>query len=711
MILKKIAVCTTIAGLCTALIGAAVIPASSVEANSTNVIRLAGDTRYDTMSRIIQAEVPGTSEYVVVASGDNFPDALAAAPLAGALKAPIVLTSGNVLSPQAEQQITRLKASKAVIIGGVNAISRATVSRIHGLVGSVPIRISGETRYETSLQIYLQGKARLGVQWSSAESIIATGENFADALSVSAYAYAEKAPIFLANPKNGFSSETLRAISGNFRHQLVVGGENAVPELVITQLMYGTSGGVGLRVYGENRYDTSRALADYMYAHNAAVNNSVFATGENFPDALAGGPLAGRSNAMVLLANTPDSPSVQWAHEHSSGVNRVYLLGGASAVNRATADAVANAFGGEHIIDIDAVSRRLQSAKEAQTAAEAKQKSAVQAEAKAKADADTKQSEADNAVRAYQIASADAAAKKTAADNATSQWDKGGRGFYETYGYNDALGFFDSDSWESRQYREAVAEGNIRPNDSGSSYQLEHMVQAIPTLKKVNEIRKGLGLNELKWSAYETAMAQACADYNIYSPWTGHGFNDGSQNMSTGYSEPTEGWYTEEKRIWDAAVAKDSSLTRYIGHAYQLSQDSFDLYSEVGHYLNIVDPYTTDFGGAVAWGGNAQGWGDNSQRVQNYNTGVGDLTVAEYEKQLNQYIANLKNAGAIYRDAKNKATQAGIRSQQASDALRQSKQKEAIATANRESADRNLEKANAELDDAQKAYDDAIRKM
>ena len=144
MILKKIAVCTTIAGLCTALIGTAVIPASSVEANSTNVIRLAGDTRYDT-------------------SGDNFPDALAAAPLAGALKAPIVLTSGNVLSPQAEQQITRLKASKAVIIGGVNAISRATVSRIHGLVGSVPIRISGETRYETSLQIYLQGKARLGV--------------------------------------------------------------------------------------------------------------------------------------------------------------------------------------------------------------------------------------------------------------------------------------------------------------------------------------------------------------------------------------------------------------------------------------------------------------------------------------------------------------------------------------------------------------------
>lgn len=133
-----------------------------VALSSRQRVRLAGDTRYDTMSRIIQAEVPGTSEYVVVASGDNFPDALAAAPLAGALKAPIVLTSGNVLSPQAEQQITRLKASKAVIIGGVNTISRATVSRIHGLVGSVPIRISGETRYETSLQIYLQGKARLG---------------------------------------------------------------------------------------------------------------------------------------------------------------------------------------------------------------------------------------------------------------------------------------------------------------------------------------------------------------------------------------------------------------------------------------------------------------------------------------------------------------------------------------------------------------------
>lgn len=79
---------------------------------------------------------------------------------------------------------------------------------------------------------------------------------------MSAYAYAEKAPIFLANPKNGFSSETLRAISGNFRHQLVVGGENAVPELVITQLMYGTSGGVGLRVYGETDTIPAARLLD-----------------------------------------------------------------------------------------------------------------------------------------------------------------------------------------------------------------------------------------------------------------------------------------------------------------------------------------------------------------------------------------------------------------------------------------------------------------
>lgn len=392
-------------------------------------------------------------------------------------------------------------------------------------------------------------------------------------------------------------------------------------------------------------------------------------------------------------------------------MSRVYILGGVNAVDISTADSIIDALGGGQIIGIDGVSKRLDAAKTAQAKAANEQKKSMQAETAAKADAESKQREADEALSVYRAAKSDADAKKQAASNANAQWNKGARGFYETYNYNDALGFFDGDSWESRQYRQAIADGDIRPDDANSAYQLEHMVQAIPTLRKVNEIRKSIGLKELKWSAYETAMAQACADYNIYSSWIGHGFDDGTQNMTTGYSDPTEAWYTEEKKAWDAAVAKNPDLTKYIGHAYQLSQDNYDLYDQVGHYLNVVDPYATDFGGAVAWGGNAQGYGDNSQRVQNYNTKVRDLTVDEYEKQLKQYIDGLKNAQSVYRDAEDKATQAGDAWQYASDALQQAKQRASTATSNRKSADQNLQKANDELTAAQEAYDAAVKAM
>lgn len=237
------------------------------------------------------------------------------------------------------------------------------------------------------------------------------------------------------------------------------------------------------------------------------------------------------------------------------------------------------------------------------------------------------------------------------------------------------------------------------------------MAQAIPTLKKVNEIRKSNGLREFKWSAYETAMAQAAADYNVYSPWAGHVFNDGAQNMTTGYDEPTQGWYTAEKQAWDAAVAKNPSLVKYIGNSYQLSQDDPDLYNDVGHYLNVIDPSLTDFGGAVAWGGNAQGFGDNSQRVQNYNNDSGDLTVDEYATQLSQYMNGLKNANSIYQAALDKSNQASSAESSASTALNQATQEAENASAKRKAADSRLQKAEEDLAAAQRAYDDAMKQL
>lgn len=59
---------------------------------SGELTRLSGITRYDTMSRIADTAFPDTASTVVIASGENYPDALAASGFAGVKDSPILMT-------------------------------------------------------------------------------------------------------------------------------------------------------------------------------------------------------------------------------------------------------------------------------------------------------------------------------------------------------------------------------------------------------------------------------------------------------------------------------------------------------------------------------------------------------------------------------------------------------------------------------------------
>lgn len=92
------------------LTASSLMAAPAYAASATSITRLDGNTRYETMGRVVQTAFPKQSDYAVLASGDNFPDALAASSLAGALKAPIILTSSTTLSSEARNELQRLEA-------------------------------------------------------------------------------------------------------------------------------------------------------------------------------------------------------------------------------------------------------------------------------------------------------------------------------------------------------------------------------------------------------------------------------------------------------------------------------------------------------------------------------------------------------------------------------------------------------------------------
>src|SRR3712207_1457604 len=57
--------------------------------------RIAGADRYSTAAQVALATFAPDLDNIIVASGENFPDGLAASGLAGAVDAPVLLTASN----------------------------------------------------------------------------------------------------------------------------------------------------------------------------------------------------------------------------------------------------------------------------------------------------------------------------------------------------------------------------------------------------------------------------------------------------------------------------------------------------------------------------------------------------------------------------------------------------------------------------------------
>ena len=134
--------------------------------------RIAGPDRYATSLAIAQTYFPAAKN-VFVATGTNFPDALAAGPWASVQQAPILLVGSQITANQ-QAYLQKLGSPSITILGGAGAVSAQVEAQLTQF-GSVQ-RISGANRYETAEKIALQfGKAN--------KVYLATGTGFADALA------------------------------------------------------------------------------------------------------------------------------------------------------------------------------------------------------------------------------------------------------------------------------------------------------------------------------------------------------------------------------------------------------------------------------------------------------------------------------------------------------------------------------------------------
>ena len=142
------------------------------------VTRLAGADRYETAAAISAATFDPGPNVAYIATGANYPDALAGAAAAGKNNAPLLLTGGDSLPSATRAELSRLKPKNIVILGGTGVISAGVATALDAYTTGSVTRLAGTDRYGTAAAI-----SQATFAAGAALAFAATGANFPDALA------------------------------------------------------------------------------------------------------------------------------------------------------------------------------------------------------------------------------------------------------------------------------------------------------------------------------------------------------------------------------------------------------------------------------------------------------------------------------------------------------------------------------------------------
>jgi putative cell wall-binding protein len=300
--------------------------------------RLGGANRYATAVAISSSIWPdGAAEgkHVYVASGENFPDALAGGPAAATQGEPLLLVPRTGTLPTVvSTELKRLKPAFITIFGGTGAVSAGMATQLKALASSKEVyREAGVDRYQTAMYLARYATTWVGNTPNYPDVVyVANATPYADALSGGAAAALDGAPLLLT-PRAQLNDWTQGALAEIKPAKIIaLGGAGAISTAAFNQLK--TYAPSVVRIGGVDRYDTSARLSKAAFPVATDASEVFLTNGLSYPDALAATPAVGLLGDVSLLLTRPTCvPAKPYAEVNRIQPDFITAIGGKAAVS------------------------------------------------------------------------------------------------------------------------------------------------------------------------------------------------------------------------------------------------------------------------------------------------------------------------------------------------------------------------------------------
>ena len=189
-------------------------------------------------------------------------------------------------------------------------------------------------------------------------------------------------------------------------------------------------------------------------------------------------------------------------------------------------------------------------------------------------------------------------------------------------------GELDAPSWYDK---------DVNLGQSNDATSVKNLYATLPYYDQYVKIRQKYNLSVPKVSLADVAVAMMDADYSTHVVDHARHYNT-SENLAWNCADDPNGIWMGEESIWNKAVKKNPSLAQYKNDGYGLYQTDFELFEQVGHYLNLIDPSTSSYGYALNTESN------DYDNTESWDSGYGDpvFSVDEFKKLVTDYYNKME---------------------------------------------------------------------